>query len=428
MADLTQLLKQPLSAIHLPGLHLPADLQAPDYDGFSIVNLPASICTWLGLKDWQTPPLDRKISDLFPREYRQVIQIVIDGMGLELFQRYDAEVNRENQHWQTLLQSGNLAPLTSTVPSTTSAALTSFWTGKAPAQHGITGYEMWLREYNLAANMITHTPAFFQSAPGSLAQAGFNPREFLQCATLGPYLSGHGVRPFVLQHKSISGSGLSNMLFKETTSVSFRGLQDMFITLEELAAGPVDEKRFLYAYWGDLDELQHVYGSTDLRVKQEFQEIQRTLGRFVAHLRKSGRGDTLVLLTADHGQVITEPSEKYEVQNFPELVNCLHMLPTGESRMPYLHIRPGMEGRVRELIESRWPGQFLILDAETTLNSGLFGPLPHHPEIRSRVGDLVLIARENSYLYWPLKQNRLYGRHGGMNQLEMLVPLAMFEC
>lgn len=427
MADHSQLLKQQLQTARIAGLELPDGLQVPVYDGFSIMNVPASICAWLGLKGWQTPALNGQITAQFPRTYRQVIQIVIDGLGLDLLQRSTREVCRENERWQSLVESGSLVALTSITPSTTSAALTSFWTGKAPAQHGITGYEMWLRDYNLAANMITHTPAYFQSAPGSLVQTGFDPRQFLGVETLGPFLKQHEVQTFVMQHKSISGSGLSTMLFADTAAVPFRGLQDMFITLQELAAERSQQKRFIYAYWADLDELQHIYSSTDIRVKQELRSIQHALGRLVDHLRRVGNGDTLVLLTADHGQVITGVNDSSVVQHYPELIDCLHMMPTGESRLPYLYLRPGQEAKVRQLIEQYWPGRFLVLRSEEALQLGLFGPAPYHTEILSRLGDLVLIARENAFLYWPLKENRLVGRHGGMHEKEMFVPLLMLE-
>ncbi len=427
MTDLSQTLKQQLQTARIAGLELPDGLQVPVYDGFSIMNMPASICAWLGLQGWQTPGLDEQIIAQFPRSYRQVIQIVIDGLGLDLLEQYSRQACKENERWQTLVNSGCLATLTSITPATTSAALTSFWTGKAPAQHGITGYEMWLRDYNLAANMITHTPAFFQSAPGSLSQTGFDPRTFLSVETLGPFLKQQDVDTLVMQHKSISGSGLSTMLFADTTAVPFRGLQDMFITLEELAAKRNDRKRFIYAYWADLDELQHVYSYTDIRVRQELRSIQQSIVRLVDHLRRTGNGDTLVLLTADHGQVITGLNESSVVQNYPDLIDCLHGLPTGESRMPYLYLRPDMEAQVRDLIEQYWPGKFLVLRSVEALKVGLFGPAPYHPQILSRLGDLVLIALDNAFLYWPLKENRLVGRHGGMHNKEMFVPLLMLE-
>jgi predicted AlkP superfamily pyrophosphatase or phosphodiesterase len=175
------------------------------------------------------------------------------------------------------------------------------------------------------------------------------------------------------------------MLFRDTKAIPFRGLQDLFVSLEELATANLTEKRFIYAYWSDLDELQHVYSSSDIRVKQEYRDIQHAFCRFIGHLRKNASDDTLILLTADHGQVITEISNRQVVQKYPDLVANLHMLPTGESRLPYLHVRPGMESSVRELIEKFWPGEFWVVDSELAVSSGLFGPEPYHPEIISRV-------------------------------------------
>ena len=72
--------------------------------------------------------------------------------------------------WSRLAEQGKLAAITSLVPSTTTAALTSLWTGRSPAEHGIVGYELWLKEYGVVSNMILHTPISFGNDAGSLVQ------------------------------------------------------------------------------------------------------------------------------------------------------------------------------------------------------------------------------------------------------------------
>jgi hypothetical protein len=426
MADLTETLLPGLLAHHLPGLDLDATLQVPVYDGDSLANIAGSVCHWLGLQGWLTTPLNDVYTHSTSVEYDQVILLVVDGMGLELFQRLSREI--DFQPWQELLQASNLYPLTSVVPSTTAAALTAFWTGCTPAQHGILGYEIWLREFNLAANMITHMPAFFDGPVGSLSQTGFDPHTFLSVPTLGPFLKHAGVETLVLQHNSIARSGLSTMLFDQTQAVPFRGMNDMFTTLAELACQDSHQKRFLYAYWGDLDELQHVYGPQNLRIGQEFHNFQQALCRLAEILKRQTKRKTLLLVTADHGQSPSLPDVKYLIKEAHEFVNCLHLLPTGESRLPYLHIRPGCEERIRGLVEELWPGDFQVIRSAEAITAGLFGPRPYHPELESRVGDLVLVARNEGYLYWPNKENKLHGRHGGLSRAEMLIPLLMFEC
>jgi hypothetical protein len=335
MTDFTSIIYPEMLAHRLEGIPLDADMLAPFYDGHSLVNIPASLCRWLGREDWSTQPLAEIYTRPFRQEYDQVILLVIDGLGMELFQQADPELNSENQQWQELLAASCVFPLTSIVPATTAAALTAFWTGCTPSQHGITGYEMWLREYNMSANMITHAPAFFDGPAGSLRQTGFDPHTFLPVPVLGPYLTQAGIDTFVLQHNSIARSGLSTMLFSQTQAVPFRGMNDMFTTMEEIVCEDSFQKRYIYAYWGDLDELQHVYGPGDLRVRQEFRSLQRALCRLATRLKQNVEKSTLILVTADHGQVPTQVLDEYKVNRVPELVDCLHMLPTGESRLPY---------------------------------------------------------------------------------------------
>ena len=45
-----------------------------------------------------------------------------------------------------------------------------------------------------------------------------------------------------------------------------------------------------------------------------------------------------------------------------------------------------------------------------------------HPNLTSRVGDLIAVARQDAYLWWHTKEDFLLGRHGGLNPQEMLVP------
>jgi hypothetical protein len=39
-----------------------------------------------------------------------------------------------------------------------------------------------------------------------------------------------------------------------------------------------------------------------------------------------------------------------------------------------------------------------------------------------RLGDWILIAQDDAYLWWSDRENPLLGRHGGLSSAEMLVP------
>jgi len=202
-----------LHEFRLPGLDLGGDFLYPDYVGRSILNVPAAICRLLEVPEMGAEAVAYEPVYALGKNVQRVILVLMDALSLHRLQRWMSDGTAGI--WQALAQGGMLAPLTSITPSTTSAALTSLWTGQSAAVHGIIGYEMWLKEYGVVANMIVHAPNSFQNDAGSLAKAGFTPEGFMPLATLGPHLAAHGVQTYAFQHRSIAHSGLSQMFLKD---------------------------------------------------------------------------------------------------------------------------------------------------------------------------------------------------------------------
>ena len=422
MTDLTKELMPQLKSHHIPGLDLGDGFIYPAYSGQSILNLPSSVCSLLGVPAFGAPALRAEILSQLGGPYLRVIFLLVDALALHRLQAWMKEP--EFAVWNQLAESGLLAPLTSVSPSTTSAALTSLWTGRAPAEHGVVGYEVWLKEYGMVANMIAHAPFSFKGQAGTLAHTGFVPEEFLGLPTLGAHLAAHDVRPYALQHYSILGSGLSTMFFPGVTRVGYLSPGDLWISLRQLMQNQPDAKSFYWAYWADVDTLSHKYGPADERVHSEFAAFSQALKtQFLDRLTPELRKGTLFLLAADHGAVTTEKDPHYHLINHPNLTRRLHMQPTGENRLVYLFIKPGQTEAVREYIETTWPNQFAILDSAFAAEAGLFGTGPASPRLAERIGDLVVAARGTAYWWWADRENPLIGRHGGLTAEEMIVPL-----
>jgi len=419
MSDLTPTLLPKLHAYRLPGLDLGGELIYPHYAGYSILNLPASLCCWLGVPPLDgAPALAPEIMTPLGEGFRRVVFVLIDALALHRLQRWMA-----GSVWESLAAGGLLAPLTSVTPSTTSAALTSLWTGHSPAQHGVTGYEMWLKEYGIVANTILHAPIAYEGDVGSLAKAGFEPEKYLHQATLGMHLAAHGVQAHAFQHTSIVNSGLSKMFFQKVTVRSFTTTADLWINLRQQVEKAGAGRMLASVYWGMVDGFSHRYGPDDERTEAEFTQFSQAFERlFLQRLSPAARSDTLVILTADHGQIATRPDPHYDLRNHPGLARRLHILPTGEHRLAYLYVRPGQVEAVREYVERTWPDQFFILESPYAVEAGLFGPGQAHPRLLERVGDLILIARGSAYLWWADKEDQLLGRHGGLHPQEMFVP------
>ena len=420
MPDLTSTFLSKIQNARLSNLDLGSNFITPQYNGRSLANLPDSICQLLDIpplgigsleEDWLTPAGE---------DIQRVVLVLMDALSLERFRRWQQE---ESPIWHDLISKGILAPLTSIVPSTTNAALTTLWTGQPASVHGIFGFEMWFKKYSLIANMLFHTPTSFKGPFGSLEQAGFEPENYLTIPTLGPHLRAHGVEPYVFQHRSILRSGLSSTFLAETNLEGINSPAEMWINLRELLENKPHQRLYAYAYWGQIDGYSHLYGPDDEHPAAEFASFSANFEHlFLSKISQQARKNTLLILTADHGQIYTPPDPNREINNHPCLVEMLSMLPSGENRCAYFYVRPGQKENVRAYIEEHWPNDFLVLDSERALHAGLFGPGPLHTDAHNRVGDLIAMAKGEAYFWWADKKNHLLGRHGGLTPQEMLVP------
>jgi hypothetical protein len=422
MSDITPESVSRLKAYHLPGLELDGDFIHPDYLGSSILNLPYSICQWLDAEPLGVAPVRPELTVTSSNSIRRVVLVLVDALALHRLQRWMSDGTAPV--WANLAEQGRLAALTSIIPSTTSTALTTLWTGRSPAEHGIVGYELWLKEYGVVSNMILHAPITFENDIGSLVKAGFKPEQFLNLPTLGTHLASYGVRSYALQHRSIIRSGLSQMFLKDVDVHGYITPAELWVNLRHLVEAHPNLRQYFWVYTGQLDYFSHFYHPDDERTAAEFSEFSHAFEQhFLNRLSPAVRKGTLILLTADHGMLATRKSAHYDLRNHPGLTRQFHILPTGEHRLMYLFIKLSQADQVRSYFEQTWPGQFSFLDPVKAVARGLFGPGTPHPFLFDRLGDLIVVARDEAYLWWAEKENPMIGQHGGLSPEEMIVPL-----
>ena len=373
-------------------------------------------------------PLDSSLSNALPGTYDEVILLVVDSLGMMLFNRLLDRIqqNSSQSAWQPLWQYLHLACLTSTCPSTTTTVLTSLWTGREASQHGLVGYEMWLQEYGVIANMISHAPVDQADDIGSLCKLGFDPLKFLPVDCVGSKLKQAGIASNAFLHASIAGSGLSQMLMVDAQMHPWRTygeLWHMLLEQQQKSTG----KTYTNIYLGDIDTLSHRRGPGHELVWQAWLEFSNQLAEYLIHLKQVTKKKTLFLLTADHGQVDQEIREEFELRNHPELMGMLKRMPSGESRLPYLYPQNGQEESIVNYVQRTWPGKFQILLRDEFISSGVLGSSKPSQVIQDRIGELVVIPTGKDYLRWAGKENHLIGRHGGFLEEEMVVPLMAIQ-
>ncbi len=398
----------------------------PHYDGFSIANIPASICAWLDCPLSFGQTLDDTIRQNLKKSYQHIIFVVVDGLGLDFLQNCQKH-QQFSLNWNAILNDCLLLPLTSISPSTTSAALTTFWTGRLPAAHGIIGYELFLKEIGLIANMIKHSVSAFPNESGTLVKAGFDPKTFLPVSTLGNHFDKHCIQSYALQHESIAESGLSRMFLNGTQTLPYQTLTELWQLTWDILQENRSSKSYSYLYWGELDTLSHHTGPNRMELVQQWQSFTKYFTDFVLRFGSQKKGNVLLILTADHGQITSEILPEYELANHPDLMHHLLMNPSGESRMPYLFIKPGHEKAVHGYLNNHWDKQFSMVPSSKVLSSGLLGRGQPYQGTVDRIGQFVVFPKDNAYWWWVNKENHLLGRHGGLSRSEMLVPFIALE-
>jgi hypothetical protein len=424
MSEISQNILYKIRNNPLPGLKLDPELLSPQYQGYSILNIPASAAGLLDTPGLSSAPLAPEIINPIQGqgEIKNIILILLDALGYDRFLNWLTE--DPDLIWNQLQKDGMLAPLTSICPSTTCAAITSFWTDSAPTRHGIMGYEMWLKEYGITANMIEHKPITYRATGGNLSLAGFDPETFLPVGSITDHYQQSGVEVHAFQHFAIINSGLSRMFMRDANRHTISTAPDMWISIRELLESRPDARKYIWAYWDRLDSISHFHGPDSERARAELMTFSRIFeDYFLNELDPVLKKDTMVILTADHGQITTDRDKKsYQLINHPQFLDMLQIMPTGENRLAYLHIKPGKVEAIKEYIQKTWPDQFELIDPGQAVNGGLFGPGEPHPEIYNRIGDLIVAAKGNAYWWWAAKENPLIGRHGGLSAEEMLVP------
>lgn len=398
----------------------------PSYDGFGLANLTPSVGRWLGVKDMPLPAFDPSILTLFKERYQNVVVLLVDSLGYNQLIRLMTEGRAPL--WKQELENQKLIPLTSITPSTTASALTTIWTATCPNTHGVIGYEMWHKQLGMVINNILHSPITYKGDVGGLSKAGFVPTEFMNQKTLGQLFGKQGVESHAFLPSSIANSGLSQMHLPGSQLHGFSVESDFFLNMRDLLNAESKRQRFVYGYWSDVDSLMHRYGTFNDRTTEQFYDFSSAFFRlFVEGLSPAVKKKTLVLMTADHGSLETPEYPEYDLSNHPGLMEFLQIAPSCEGRLPFLHVKSGKEAAVRAYFDAAWPGKFAIITGQEALDLRLLGIGPDHPDLLNRMGDLVVIPKEDAYLWWPERPNTMRGRHGGLHIDEMLVPLFALE-
>lgn len=320
---------------------------------------------------------------------RAVVLLVLDGLGWEALRLHPGRL--------PTLCGFEGGPITTVVPSTTSAALTSIACGVSPAAHGVLGYRIRVGGHSL--NVLR-----WQSAPdeGVPDPADVQP--------VVPFL-GNPVP--VVTKAEFRNTGFTTAHLRDTAFTGWRTTSALLEHVHRLVASGAS---FVYAYYDGVDKVAHEYGLDAPTYRTELVLVDRLVGDLLERLPS----DVALLVTADHGQVQVGPAGAVALTDVRRLVAAY----SGEGRFRGLHARSGASAELEAACRSLFADRAWVFTRDQLFDEGWLGAAGTLA-VRGRIGDIVLAAREPVVFTDPgqLKETRMLSQHGSLTPAEMEVPL-----
>lgn len=368
----------------------------PDYNN-CIVNISSSIAKQFGLKTLYTPL--EELNGL--EKYENVVLLIIDGLGVEFLKR-----NGKN----SFLQNHFIKAVTSVFPSTTSAATTALETAVAPQQHCTMGWFMYLEEQNIIFAPWTFSPRVPQKYPLKIKRSDV----FLEKRITDK------INPSFLIYGDSMAKRKVNKEYNKL--LSYQTLNEMFIQLVK-AIKSSNKRKLIISHWGGFDEVCHLEGCSSLETKKHFFELDDKIAIFIDKIKGT---NTTIIITSDHGQKDTDISKAIDLKDHPELKETLKMPLCGEHRFAYCYVLPDKVEQFEEYVKTKMEHYCYMHKSSDLIESNLFGLYKPNRKLKSRVGDYVLIMKDNYTLKdWLPHEKEFFskGIHGGLSKEEMYVPL-----
>lgn len=352
----------------------------PDYEGASVVNVVGALQGGSRL-DWVPAVVEGAES---------IVLLVLDGLGWMALDEHRARL--------PMITSMQGQAVTTVVPSTTGAALTSITTGLAPAQHGVVGYRM--RVEGGILNVLRWKLAGEPRAP--------------EPVDVQPHRAFGGAQVPVVTRQEFSNGGFTGAHMRGSPIHGWRTAS----TLVEHCRVLVERgERLVYAYYDGVDQVAHTQGIHDRYFEAELEATDRIVTELVHELPSR----VALVITSDHGQVHFGLEGWRSLDPLAGLVAAY----AGDGRFRSLHARPGAGGELLAAAREHYDDVAWVFTREQLCEDGWLGPQPPSRAVRRRIGDVVLAAREPVAFADPTHQREtgMLAGHGSLTPDEMLVPL-----
>ncbi|MEA2123493.1 MAG: hypothetical protein QOI80_275 [Solirubrobacteraceae bacterium] len=333
-----------------------------------------------------------------PDRADRVVVVLLDAFGRVFLERYADH---------PLVRRLTVCELDSQFPSTTAAHVTTMHSGQPVGSHGV--YEWNVYEPALGRVITPLRFSFAGDREGDTLRGHIDPRDLVPPEPcLYERLAAEGVVSLVYQPDAFSPSTFDGAAIRAADIRPFNALGDgLTDALRSVAAL---ERGYAYVYFHAIDLVGHLSGPSS----QDFDEAVRFALDAVEGALPAAGDDTLVLLTADHGQVDVDPAETIWLDELHPPLASLALRPAGSARDVFLHVED-VEGTIAALAPH----------VEVHPADELFGDIG--PRLRERLAPVCVLPPPGRMAWLRGASDiamRFRGHHGGRTPEETQTYLA----
>ena len=375
----------------------------PNYE-HSILNTITSILKYYNVETNHTS-LEKLDKDLQKR-YKNVVFMILDGMGEHIL----TPISPKGYFKQNELEC-----VTSVYPSTTTAALTTYYSGKAPYETGWIAWSQYFKEYGRAIDMLKHRESYegedIKGAKIDVFKEIVNYIPiFEQIEKASPNVKAYELEPTYTDKRA-------------KRSIRADNIDEIIENIEMLCENPGE--KFILAYSDNPDGLLHKFGTDSIEVSDYIKETEQKIEKMCKELDE----DTIVIISADHGHKNIEKA--YTMLDYPEIQECLILPPSLESRAIAFWVKEDMKTQFEERFKNAFGEEFLLMTKEEFLQKNLLGFGKKHPKIDDFIGNYIALSISSSIIrietFWsdgkPVKKST----HCGLTKEEMEVPVIVIK-
>lgn len=375
----------------------------PNYE-HCILNTITSILKYYNV-DTKHKSLE-SLDKILEKKYRNVVFLVLDGMGEHIL---------ENIAPKGYFTENKIDCVTSVYPSTTTAALTTYYSGKPPYESGWIAWSQYFKEYGRALDMLSHRESYLKE---DISKARINVFEnivnyipvFEQIEKASPNVKAFEVMPKYSDRRS-----------KRTITAD--NIDEIMENIELLCQIPGEN--FIMAYSDKPDGLLHKFGTDAEEPKEYVLEAEKK----VKELAEKLSDDTIIIISADHGHKNIEKS--YCLLEHPEIMECLYMPMSLESRVVGFWVKEDMKKEFEERFNSVCGEDFWLMTKEEFLDKHFLGYGDKHFKVDEFLGNYIALSTGSSMIVIetflaegkPVKKST----HCGLTKEEMEVPVIVIN-